>query len=184
MWAYLARKNFTDLPPGLVQGKMEVVADQEAVIYRNFIEGAGARAIGVAYPEKANVAFVPNEMRIALFWQGAFIDASRHRTGRGVGFEKPLGTNVQHGPPGPPFAILSSDTAPWPAETGKAAGYQFRGYRLDEDQRPAFRFTFNKLDIEDFPIAVRLRWATKNVNATPQPVAARHGAGPSLRRRA
>ena len=61
IWAYLARKNFTDLPNGLVQGKQEIVADKEAVIYRNFIAGAGSRAIGVGYP--AHIVRVESEPR-------------------------------------------------------------------------------------------------------------------------
>ncbi len=154
IWAYLARKNFTDLPPGLVRGKQELIAETETVIYRNFIDGGGPRAIGVGYPEKANLAFNAEDMRLALFWQGAFMDAAKHRTGRGQGFEKPLGTNVTQGPPGPPFAVLESDSAPWPQETGKVAGYQFHGYRLDAARRPAFRYSFKQIHIEDFPIAI------------------------------
>ena len=68
---------------------------------------AGSRAIGVGYPEKANLAFDANDVRLAMIWQGAFIDAARHRTGRGVGFEKPLGGNVVKLPAGPEFAHLS-----------------------------------------------------------------------------
>ena len=154
LWAYLARQNFTDLPAGLVQGKEEIVATTEAVIYRHFIEGAGSRAIGVGYPEKANLAFDAQEMRLALLWQGPFIDAAKHRNGRGAGSEKPLGTNVLKGPPGPPFAVLDSESTPWPAEVGKPAGYQFKGYRLDAQQRPAFAYTFRGVAIDDFPIAV------------------------------
>ena len=154
IWGYLARKNFTDLPPGLIQGKMELVADKEAVIYRNFIKGAGPRAIGVGYPEKANLAFDADEMRLALIWQGSFIDAARHRTGRGEGFEKPLGTNIVSGPPGPAFAVLDSESAPWPKDSGKAAGWQFRGYNLDKERRPTFRYSWNGLNVEDYPIAV------------------------------
>jgi len=153
IWGYLARKNFTDLPNGLVQGKQEIVADKEAVMYRNFIEGAGSRAIGVGYPEKANLAFDANDMRLALIWQGAFIDAARHRTGRGAGFEKPLGTNVVQGPPGAPLAILDSESAEWPKESGKQAGWQFHGYSLDDRQRPTFRYSWHGMDIEDFPEA-------------------------------
>jgi len=154
IWAYLARKNFTDLPAGLVQGKMELIASTEAVIYRNFIEGGGSRGIGVGYPEKANVCFDANELRLALAWQGSFIDAARHRTGRGQGYEKPLGSNVIKGPAGAPFAVLASESTDWPAGVGKAAGYQFHGYRLDDHQRPAFRYTFAGVDVEDFPVAV------------------------------
>jgi len=154
IWSYLARKNFTDLPPGLIQGKMELVADKEAIMYRNFIEGAGPRAIGVGYPEKANLAFDADDLRLALIWQGSFIDAARHRTGRGQGFEKPLGSNVVAGPPGPAFAVLDSESSPWPKETGKAAGWQFRGYALDDKRRPTFRYSWNGLSIEDYPVAV------------------------------
>ena len=153
IWAYLAKGREADLPAGLVQGKEEIIADTEAVIYRNFIEGAGTRGIGVAYPEKANLAFDANEMRLALIWQGPFIDAAKHRSGRGDGFQKPLGVNVVKGPPGPPFAVLESESAPWPAAVGKDAGFQFKGYRLDEKQRPAFRYTFHDAEIEDYPIA-------------------------------
>lgn len=126
----------------------------DAVIYRNFIEGGGARAIGVGYPEKANVCFDANEIRLALIWQGAFIDAARHRNGRGQGFEKPLGVNVVKGPPGAPFAVLESETTPWPDKVGKEAGYTFRGYRLDERQRPTFQYTFAGVAVDDFPEAV------------------------------
>jgi hypothetical protein len=154
IWAYLARKNFTDLPPGLIQGKQELVADTEAIIYRNFIEGAGSRAIGVGFPEKANLAFDANDMRLALIWQGTFIDAAKHRTGRGQGYEKPLGSNVVQGPPGPPFAILDSESADWPKESGKPAGWQFHGYTLDDKQRPALRYSWRDFSFEDFTVPV------------------------------
>ncbi len=154
IWLYLARKNFTDLPDGLVQGKMEIVPGQEAVIYRNFIEGGGPRAIGVGYPEKANLCFDANELRISMIWQGPFIDASRHQTGRGAGFEKPLGTNVYKLPKSPAFAVLASESTPWPDEKPLTAGAPFRGYRLDEKQRPTFHYESAGFDIEDYPIAI------------------------------
>jgi cytochrome c len=154
IWAYLARKTFADLPAGLIQGKQEIVATTEAVVYRNFIEGGGSRAIGVGYPEKANLCFDANEIRLAMLWQGPFIDAAKHRTGRGAGYEKPLGTNLIKAPPGPPFALLSSETSPWPPAVGREGGYQFRGYRLDDKRRPAFLYRFEDIDIEDYPVAV------------------------------
>lgn len=154
IWAYLSRKNFTDLPPGLAQGLQELVADKEPVIYRNFIEGAGSRAIGVGYPEKANLAFDANDQRLALFWQGPFIDAAKHRTGRGQGYQKPLGNAVVAGPPGAAFAVLESESAAWPKESGKAAGWQFLGYTFDKQQRPTFRYSWRGVTIEDYPVAI------------------------------
>ena len=154
IWFYLARKNFTDLPTGLVQAKMEIIALNEAAIYRNFIKDAGPRAIGVGYPEKANLAFDANDVCLALVWQGGFIDAARHRTGRGEGYEPPLGHAVVKLPAGAPFAVLASEADAWPKEAGKSAGYQFKGYTLDEKQRPTFRYTFGDVAVEDFPLAV------------------------------
>ena len=73
---------------------MELKAVDVPKVYRNFIKGAGARAIGVGYPEQVNIAFDAELCRLALVWQENFIDASRHWTGRGQGFEAPLGENI------------------------------------------------------------------------------------------
>lgn len=154
LWLYIARQNFTDLPDGLVQGKQEILAQNEAVIYRNFIEGGGPRAIGVGYPEKANLCFDANELRISMIWQGPFIDAAKHQSGRGQGFEKPLGRNVQKLPSGPAFAVLASESDEWPKPAPVTAGAPFKGYRLDDKQRPAFRYTAAGFDVEDFPVAM------------------------------
>jgi mono/diheme cytochrome c family protein len=155
IWAYLAKGTNADLPPGLVQGKMELIADKEPVIYRNFIQGAGSRAIGVGYPEHVNLAFDANEVRLAMIWQGAFIDAARHRTGRGEGYEPPLGDRVTALPSGPAFAELNDLQQPWPTDAGKAAGYQMRGYQLNTARRPAFHYSWKGVMINDDPIPVQ-----------------------------
>ena len=151
IWMYLTKGPDGDPPPGIVKAKMELVADSTAIMYRNFIKGAGSRAIGVGYPEKANLAFDANELRLALVWQGGFIDASRHRTGRGSGFEPPLGNNVVPFPEGPAFALLPSQADTWPAA---ANDQHFHGYSLDSLQRPTFRYTVGGVQVEDFPEAV------------------------------
>ena len=153
IWQYLSQASQTDLPHGLVQGKKELVADKEAIIYRNFIQGAGQRGIGVGYPEKANLAFDAEDLRLALIWQGSFIDAARHSTGRGDGFEPPLGHNVISLPTGTPFAFLKADSSPWPPQSGKAAGARMLGYELDSQQRPAFSYRLGEIKILDRPIA-------------------------------
>jgi hypothetical protein len=154
VWTYLSRGGPTDLPDGLIRPRMELAADKQAVMYRNFIKGVGPRAIGVGYPEKANLAFDADDMRIALIWQGGFIDAGQHRTGRGMGATPPLGHDLLALPTGPPFALLTGTDAPWPAATGKKAGYQFRGYDLDDSLRPAFAYDFGDVRVTDYPEAV------------------------------
>lgn len=149
MWAYLADGDQAILPVGLVTGQVEIVAFDEAVIYRNFIDGAGARAIGVGYPEKLNLAWDAGSLRPAMLWHGAFIDAARHWNGRGAGFEPPLGDNILRLVEGVPLAILADEKTPWPDASTKELGYQFRGYRLGEYQRPTFLYSFGKLKVED-----------------------------------
>ena len=151
IYAYLADGAKAEIPAGLIRGKKEIVVDDEAVIYRNFIEGGGARAIGVGYPERANLAFDAQNLRMALLWQGPFIDMARHSTDRGTGYEPPLGDHRIRLPEGPAFATLSSPTAPWPTAIDTSS--QFLGYRLDARQQPTFRYRVLGLTIEETPLA-------------------------------
>ncbi|HEY2411599.1 MAG TPA: PA14 domain-containing protein [Pirellulaceae bacterium] len=151
IWRYLSDGDKAIFPVGLVTGKIELVALDEPIVYRNFIEGAGTRAIGVGYPEKLNLAFDANNMRLALLWHGAFIDAARHWTARGAGFEKPLGDNVLKLPDGPALAILKDLQAAWPTSAPDDQPLQFRGYRLGSKRQPIFLYSWNGLEIEDTP---------------------------------
>lgn len=153
IWAFLSKGREADVPDGLIQAKMEIVVGNEAIIYRNFIEGAGARGIAVGYPEKANLAFDAANLRLAMIWQGAFIDASRHRSDRGAGNTPPLGNNMFRMPPGAPFAVLDDAQTAWPNAVGKKADYQMHGYRLDQKRRPTFLYSFKDIQIEDYPVA-------------------------------
>src|SRR5262245_5255212 len=94
IWVYLHDGTNAQAPVGLGKKSIPLVPTTSAIIYRNFIQGAGTRAIGVGYPEKVNLAFDANELRLAMLWQGAFIDAAKHWTDRGAGFEGPLGDNI------------------------------------------------------------------------------------------
>jgi mono/diheme cytochrome c family protein len=154
IWTYLADGTKAKLPIGTNKQFIPLTPTDEAIIYRNFIEGAGPRAIGVGYPEKANLAFDANDLRLALVWQGAFIDAARHWTDRGSGFEPPLGDSVLSLPAGVSFAVLDSLQDPWPTKRGRELGYQFRGYSLSKDQRPTFRYSIGTATVEDRPDAV------------------------------
>jgi hypothetical protein len=153
IWTYLADGTGAVLPLGMSKHFIPLIPDKEAIIYRNFVEGAGSRAIAVGYPEKAHLAFDANDLRLALLWQGAFMDASRHWTDRGAGYQPPLGDNVLRLSAGVSFAVLAKDTDPWPTTPARELGYRFRGYRLTPDQRPTFLYTFHDVRIEDFPNA-------------------------------
>lgn len=153
VWAYLSDGEKARIPEGMVTKSMELVPVEEAIIYRNFIEGAGPRAIGVGYPEHVHQAFDANNLRIALLWEGRYIDASRHWNGRGQGFQPPAGDNVLKLHDGVPFATLDRADAPqqlWPTEDAKSLGYQFQGYRLDPEQRPTFLYRLGETRFEEY----------------------------------
>jgi len=151
IWVYLQDGPKAQIPAGFGRQYIPLVPDKEAILYRNFIEGAGTRAIGVGYPEKINLAFDANEMRLALLWQGAFIDAARHWTDRGEGFQPPLGDNILKLSAGAPFAVLAKADTPWPTASPKEQGWRFTGYRLTPDERPTFQYALGTLKVEDFP---------------------------------
>jgi len=150
IWAYLNSKN-PQVPAGMGRKFMPLIPTEGAIIYRNFIQGAGTRAIGVGYPEKLNLAFDANELRLAMLWKGGFIDAAKHWTDRGAGFEGPLGDEVLALPSGPSFAVLSKADAPWPTSSTREAGYKFLGYALTSDDRPTFRYALGGVTVEEFP---------------------------------
>jgi mono/diheme cytochrome c family protein len=154
VWQYLSDGPRAAVPYGLGRDPIPLVASKEAVLYRNFIEGAGTRAIGVGYPEKVNLAFDANALSLAMIWQGGFMDASRHWMGRGEGFQPPLGDNVVSLPPGPAFASLGDEAGSWPDKSSKEAGHAFRGYRLSKDLRPTFLYDLGPIRVEDHPEAL------------------------------
>jgi hypothetical protein len=161
---------------GLGPQPIPLVPTDEVLIYRNFIQGAGPRAIAVGYPEKVHLAFDANAMRPALLWRGDFIDASKHWVDRGSGFQIPAGEEVLSLTEGAPFAVLPDPAAPWPKTTGHEAGYQFGGYELDKKRRPTFTYAFGKVEVRDTFDAVDAKphpyFKRVLVFASPEPVAA------------
>ena len=156
VWRYLAGAK--PRPPiGASAHPIELVPMDRPIIYRNFIEGAGTRAIAVGFPDKVHVAWDADQMRLALVWRGAFIDAGKHWTGRGQGFQPPLGDGVFTPDAASSIAVLASPESPWPApqpdqrsggqRDGTREGVRFRGYSLDAQGRPTFNWSSDGMRI-------------------------------------
>ncbi len=126
-----------------------LVVKDEPLLYRNFIAGAGNRGIAVGYPGGVNLAWSAEQMNLVLFWRGAFIDAARHWNSRGSGHEPPLGYDAAQPAFGPPLAVLDSSQSTWPETTERAAGYVWKGYRLDDQRHPVFEYEWNGLRVRD-----------------------------------
>lgn len=141
-----AKKEFEPIP---------LLVKQEPVIYRNFIQGAGNRGIGVGYPGGINIAWSAESMNLAILWRGAFMDAARHWNSRGGGHEKPLGYEViaPTGVVTPAFFVTEKPDAEWPQWDSKNGmhheGFAWKGYTLDEKRSPTFRYTWHEAEMEE-----------------------------------
>ena len=138
----------------VVEGMLIEPLKGEATIYRNFIDGAGPRAIGVGYHEGVNLAFDANNMRLAMIWHGEFIDGARHWIGRGQGFQPPAGNDVIRLPEGLAIAELMTKDSAWPESEYRTKELEFDGYVLDKMQRPTFKYSRDEISITDKPVPV------------------------------
>ncbi len=136
-------------PVGAGKNLIELVPVDRPIIYRNFIENAGPRAIGVGYPEGVHLAWDAEALRVALVWRGAFIDAGRHWSGRGQGWQPPLGDGVFTPEATAAVETLSDAHASWPKEPPRDRGARFLGYTLDAPGRPTFRWSLGGFTVEE-----------------------------------
>ncbi|MEK0447339.1 MAG: hypothetical protein RLZZ399_2660 [Verrucomicrobiota bacterium] len=127
------------------------------IIYRNFIAGAGNRAIGVGFPGGLSFAWSAESMNFALAWRGAFMDAARHWKNRGGGHQPPAGfdvaspTTLTGNRAVPPLAVLETPQSAWPepAPGEIAEGYLWKGYKLDAKGVPTFSYRWKDVEVED-----------------------------------
>lgn len=150
IWTYLKEIDQGRLPDGLLKTEdFELKPDKEPIVFRTFLEGAGMQAVAIGFPQGVHAAFDSLEVRWAVAWRGRFLDAMTTWDQRAATPAKPLGDKVMELPLHLPLARLDRPGAPWPEETGTAAGYRFEGYRLDKNGVPAFLYSFESLGIED-----------------------------------
>jgi mono/diheme cytochrome c family protein len=150
LWTYFSDGPQAKFPEGLSRQNMEIVVGGEAGVYRGKLWEAGFRAVAIGYPGQLNAAFDAEEMRLALLWRGRFLNVGAHWDVQGMGQIRPLGTQIIAFPHGSPLAVLPTPDAPWPAESSKALGMKFRGYRIDPLHQPTLTYDFGLLAVEDF----------------------------------
>ncbi|MEM1070344.1 MAG: c-type cytochrome, partial [Planctomycetota bacterium] len=147
LWTYLQDGRQARQPRGVVIEPMELLAGKEAVMLRRNYQGIGRRGIGVGYSSKVNLTFDAEQLRLASLWRGEFVDPGAAWRGQGSGSVRPLSRDVTRFPSGPD---LDSVANPWIVDEGRPPRHQFKGYRLDSQRRPAFRYRFDEVDVEDY----------------------------------
>lgn len=116
-------------------------------IYRNFINGLGARSIAVSFLEGVNYGYDVTTASLGLIWSGDFIDAGQHWSRRGKGFTEPLGDDlIRLGNP-PSIVSLDADANAWPTISIS----EFKGYALEKTTNaPVFKQWVDGVEISDY----------------------------------
>jgi cytochrome c553 len=116
-------------------------------IYRNFINGLGARGIAVSFLEGVNYGYDVTTASLGLIWSSDFIDAGQHWSHRGKGFTQPLGDDlISLGNP-PSIVSLDVDANAWP----KTSLSEFKGYSLEKTTNaPVFKQWVDGVEISDY----------------------------------
>lgn len=160
LWAYLAAGEKGGIPTGLSasDGSLLVPID-EPIVFRTFLDGVSAHAILVGFRQRTHVAFDANRVRTAVAWSGNFVSTAAAWDGRAGQYAKIPSTSLVRLPDGPPFAVLDSLDAAWPADVAKASlgesrappGWRFRGYRYDAERHPTFLYGIGVAEVEESP---------------------------------
>ncbi len=124
--------------------------ERRPIIYRNFIAGSTARGIGVGFPHQVNLVWSADTVSPQMIWRGKFIDAGRHWTDRGQGFEAPA---AEHSMNFPPHTL--------------AEGGIFKGYQLDPDGNPTFKIQVGNQMLSDKWSASSDGSLQRTISATP-----------------
>ena len=146
LWQYLIDGRQAGTPQGVVREPLEIVVTNEAKMLRRSYPEVGKRGIGVGYPGGVNLVFDAEQLRLAAVWKGKFVDPSGVWRGQGSGNVRPMNRPI-HFAKGPDLNdALNSDVL----EKDRPPNHQFKGYVLDNAQRPTFRYRFKSIELEDY----------------------------------
>lgn len=160
IWAYLGQGVKAGAPDGIRTGKSPfLVPDKEPIVFRTFLDGVSAHAILVGFRQRTHVVFDANRVRMVQAWAGDFISPTSAWEGRGGNYAKVPSSDVVTFPAGPPFAVLESQSLPWPKEVPKARmgtrrtppGWRYLGYRYDDEGVPTFLYRAGSVRVEETP---------------------------------
>lgn len=126
-------------------------------ILRSFVDlPDGSRvvhAVSVGSPEQVHYTYDMDNAMIIQLWRGGFLNATPMWHSRGDGSSLPLGTVQHFGKPVLSLARLSSPQAAWLSDTA-GTSYRPKGYVIDDQGRPAFRYLCYGSLVSDFTKAM------------------------------
>jgi len=170
LWSYFNLGEFMPAPEGLTKPEGFVIkVGARPVIMRSFLKEAGSRGIAVGFPETMgglHFAFDAERVRLVDAWQGSFLNASGAWAGRGGNVTGGQGSAYWTAPAGPSI-VIGAQPKEWPTQSGRDAGYRFKGYRLDENGFPTFEYDVTLADKKVVRVAERFEpLADKRIKRT------------------
>jgi hypothetical protein len=143
----------------LFEAKVSVLAsfqllgdEAENYVLRSFMDLPGSprvvHAVSVGSPEKVHYTYDMDNATIIQVWRGGFLNATPMWHDRGDGSSRPLGTVQRFGKPVQTLSRLSNGQSAWSTDTS-GTGYRPKGYVLDAQGRPTFKYSIYGLTVSD-----------------------------------
>jgi hypothetical protein len=130
-----------------------ILVDASAnTILRSFMDVPGqpkvVHAVSVGSPEKVHYTYDMDKGMLVQVWRGNFLETTPMWHERGNGTARPLGAIQRFGVPFFTLGKLGGDQAAWVADSA-GTGYRPKGYVLDEQDRPTFRYQIYGTTVTD-----------------------------------
>jgi hypothetical protein len=130
-----------------------LIGASENIVLRSFMDIPGGprivHAVSVGSPVQVHYTYDMDNASIVQVWRGGFLNATPMWHDRGDGSSRPLGTVQRFGRPVQSMARLENAQAGWPADSA-GTSYRPKGYVLDAQGRPTFKYMIHGLAITDF----------------------------------
>ncbi len=120
-------------------------------ILRSFMDIDTVRvthAISVGSPQQVHYTYDADKGMIVQVWRGGFLDATPMWHNRGDGSSRPLGSLLKFGYPAMALQTLANTDAAWLPDTA-GTGFRPKGYVLDGNDRPTFRYQVYNAMVSD-----------------------------------
>jgi hypothetical protein len=126
-------------------------------VFRSFMDlPEGIRvvhAVSVSSEEKVHYTYDTDTGVIIQVWRGDFLDATPMWHSRGDGSSRAAGAVRTFGQPGLAVRKLTSASTPWKTDT-TGTGFRPKGYILDVDENPTFRYRVHHVMVSDAAQAI------------------------------
>lgn len=121
-------------------------------VFRSFMDLPGGtrvvHAVSAGSSEQVHYTYDMDKGAIIQVWRGGFLNATPMWHERGDGSSRPLGTVLRFGKPAFSVGKLASPQAAWMPDTTNI-NYRPKGYVLDNQDRPEFRYLIYGSTISD-----------------------------------